>query len=355
MPEPLASRAEVTRPPPSSENDTDAAPCVPARRAPPDIACGAQDARRPCRCSWPILSERPRPTPLAALLGAAAARCFFCAAFLSVGASMRLRSGALLHWPAPAVRGCSAFRRLRPARELRRPRFRVVCSCGFSGSTAWASAGRAPAASPPAPSPAPRPEPPAASPWRRATARSPVLLGACSSDGGTSCASCSPGVGASAGGRGGAEHDLDASSTSMPMLAIGLGWCQNIASSAPVQRQRSATKPTRRRQPSRMFAATARAARRRRPTAAGTARRAPVAARTRKRNDVAEIGRFGLRRLVTARDQDDAVEVGGAALPLAWRRRRLAAETASPSLRFLKNVVPETHLQRTLERDAGAR
>ena len=41
-----------------------------------------------------------------------------------------------------------------------------------------------------------------------------------------------------------------------------------------------------------------------------------LATRTRKRNDVAEIGRVGLRGLVAARDQDGAVEVFGAALVL---------------------------------------
>ena len=58
-------------------------------------------------------------------------------------------------------------------------------------------------------------------------------------------------------------------------------------------------------------------------------RRGAVTARTRERNDVAEIGGVGLQRLVAARDQDGAVEVGAALVlrsrgdDVAWLRKLL--------------------------------
>ena len=64
-------------------------------------------------------------------------------------------------------------------------------------------------------------------------------------------------------------------------------------------------------------------------------------ARARERNDVAEIGGFGLRRLIAARDQDDAVEVG-AALVLRSRGDDVAWLRKLPHRHpFLKNVSPK--------------
>ena len=140
---------------------------------------------------------------------------------------------------------------------------------------------------------------------------------------------------------------------STPMLAIGWGSCQNIASSAECNASDTAKNA--------MLGTDQDVRDVRRGTFVGGNRRqrerrgCAGAARARERNDVAEIGGFGLRRLIAARNQGDAVEVG-AALVLRSRGDDVAWLRKLPHRHpFLEERVPEAHLQRTLERDAGTR
>jgi hypothetical protein len=85
-----------------------------------------------------------------------------------------------------------------------------------------------------------------------------------------------------------------------------------------------------------------------------------VTTRARERNDIAEIGGRALRRLVATRDQDDAVEVIGAAPIVRSRGENVAGLGDLPHCHpfqtssILEERVPEAHLQRPLEGNAGA-
>ena len=169
--------------------------------------------------------------PLAASLATAAATLLLLRRLLVGGRRDALALRRLLHGlhlrarlaaSVPAASSC----------RVSAPPFRRAGCCPAASVRRSEPPAASPAASPPAPSPAPRPEPPAASPWRRATARSPARLAGAPRTADAACASCSPGVGARPAAVV-APSVISTVITSMPMLAIGRGSCQNIASSAP--------------------------------------------------------------------------------------------------------------------------